>query len=67
LGYILLVLIASLIAYLTWDYQSREAVRHQEQQHIWEISPRVNSPENNDPGIIDPIPDDTGDWKLAGS
>jgi len=33
---------------------------------VWEISPRVNSPENNAPGIIDPIPDNTGDWKLAG-
>jgi putative SOS response-associated peptidase YedK len=30
------------------------------------ISPRVNSPENNDPGIIDPIPGNIGDWKLAG-
>jgi hypothetical protein len=30
-------------------------------------SGRVNSPENNDPGIIDPLPDITGDWKLAGS
>jgi SOS response associated peptidase (SRAP) len=38
-----------------------------DQMRIWEISPRVNSPENNDPGIIDPIPDDTGDSKLAGS
>ena len=27
---------------------------------------RVNSPENNDPGIIDPIPGDMSDWKLAG-
>ena len=33
---------------------------------IWPISPRVNSPENNDPGIIDPIPSNIGDWKLAG-
>ena len=40
-----------------------------DQMRIWEISPRVNSPnspENNDPGIIDPIPDNLGDWKLAG-
>jgi hypothetical protein len=27
-----------------------------DQMRIWPISPRVNSPENNDPGIIDPIP-----------
>jgi putative SOS response-associated peptidase YedK len=33
---------------------------------VWVISPRVNSPENNDPGIIDPIPDNLGDWRLAG-
>jgi hypothetical protein len=37
LRYILLVLIASLIAYLTWDYQSREAVRRHEQQSWVEI------------------------------
>ena len=36
-----------------------------DQMRIWEISPRVNSPENNDHGIIDPIPDNTGDWKLT--
>src|ERR1700758_3966946 len=37
-----------------------------DQMRIWVISPRVNSPENNDPGIIDPISDNIGDWKLAG-
>ena len=37
-----------------------------DQIRIWEISPRVNSPENNDPRIIEPIPDNTGDWKLGG-
>ena len=37
-----------------------------DQMRIWPISPRVNSPENNDPGIIDLIPGNTGDWKLAG-
>jgi putative SOS response-associated peptidase YedK len=37
-----------------------------ERMRVWEISPRVNSPENNDPGVIEPIPDNTGDWKLAG-
>jgi hypothetical protein len=26
----------------------------------------ILSGESNDPGIIDPIPDDIGDWKLAG-
>ena len=36
-----------------------------DQMRIWEISPRVNSPENNDAGIIDPIPDNTGDCKLT--
>jgi hypothetical protein len=34
---------------------------------IWAISPSVNSPENNDPGIIDPIAGDMSDWNLAGS
>ena len=38
-----------------------------ERMRIWEISPRVNSPENNDQRIIEPIPDNIGDWKLAGS
>jgi putative SOS response-associated peptidase YedK len=37
-----------------------------DQMRVWEISPRVNSPENNEPGIIDPVPDNTGVWKLAG-
>ena len=37
-----------------------------DQMRIWEISPRVNSPENNDPGIIDSIPGNISDWKLAG-
>jgi len=37
-----------------------------DQMRVWEISPRVNSPENNDQRIIEPIPDNTGDWKLAG-
>jgi len=37
-----------------------------DQMRIWAISPRVNSPENNDPGIIDQIPANLGDWKLAG-
>ena len=34
---------------------------------IWVISPRVNSPENNEPEIIAPISGDMSDWKLAGS
>jgi putative SOS response-associated peptidase YedK len=38
-----------------------------DQMRIWPISPRVNSPENNDPGIIVPIPGDMSDWKLAES
>ena len=38
-----------------------------ERMWIWEISPRVNSPENNDQRIIDPIPSYLGDWKLDGS
>jgi putative SOS response-associated peptidase YedK len=38
-----------------------------DQMRIWAISPRVNSPENNDPGIIVPIPGDMSDWKLAES
>jgi hypothetical protein len=33
---------------------------------IWAISPRVNSPEDNDPEIIVPIPGDIIDLKLAG-
>ena len=37
-----------------------------DRMRVWEISPRVNSPENNDPGVIEPIPDNIGDWKLAG-
>jgi len=37
-----------------------------DRMRIWAISPRVNSPENNDPGIIVPIPGDMSDWKLAG-
>jgi putative SOS response-associated peptidase YedK len=37
-----------------------------DEMRIWAISPRVNSPENDDPGIIVPIPDDMSDWKLAG-
>ena len=37
-----------------------------DRMRVWEISPRVNSPEHNDAGIIDPITDNTGDWKLAG-
>ena len=37
-----------------------------DQMRIWEISPRVNSPENNDPRIIDPMPAGMGDWKLTG-
>ena len=36
-----------------------------DRMRIWAISPRVNSPENNDPRIIDPIPDNMSDWKLA--
>jgi putative SOS response-associated peptidase YedK len=38
-----------------------------DQMRVWIIGPRVNSPENNDQGIIDPIPSNMGDWKLAGS
>ena len=26
----------------------------------------VNRVVTNDPGVIDPIPDNTGDWKLTG-
>ena len=37
-----------------------------DQMRIWAISPRVNSPDNDDPGIIDPVPGNIGDWKLAG-
>jgi putative SOS response-associated peptidase YedK len=37
-----------------------------DQMWLWEISPRVNSPENNDQRIIDPVPGNTGYWKLAG-
>ena len=37
-----------------------------DQMRVWVISPRVNSPENNDPGVIDPIPANMDDWKLAG-
>jgi hypothetical protein len=37
-----------------------------DQMPIWAISPRVNSSENNDPGIIDPMPGDMSDWKLPG-
>ena len=37
-----------------------------DQMRIWIISPRVNSPENNDPEIIDPIPADLDDRKLTG-
>jgi len=37
-----------------------------DRMRVSEISPRVNSPENNDPRVIEPIPDNTGDWKLAG-
>jgi putative SOS response-associated peptidase YedK len=37
-----------------------------DQMRICEISPRVNSPENNDPEIIDPIPENADDRKLAG-
>ena len=37
-----------------------------DQMRLWEISPSVNSPENNDPRIIDPIPSGVDDWKLAG-
>ena len=37
-----------------------------DQMRIWAISQRVNSPENNDPGIIDPIPGNIGAWKLVG-
>jgi putative SOS response-associated peptidase YedK len=37
-----------------------------DQMRIWVFNPRVNSPENNDPGIIDPVPDNIGEWKLAG-
>jgi putative SOS response-associated peptidase YedK len=37
-----------------------------ERMRLWEISRRVNSPENNAPGIIDSIPRNIGDWKLAG-
>ena len=37
-----------------------------DRMRIWEISPRVNSPENNAPGIIDPIPGAISDWQLAG-
>ena len=48
LRYILLVLIASLIAYLTWDYQSREAVRRQEQQSWVEF---LHSPDYAPPKI----------------
>jgi hypothetical protein len=33
----------------------------------WDMSPRMNSLENNDLETIDPIPDNTGDWKLAGT
>jgi hypothetical protein len=29
-----------------------------DQMRIWATSPRVNSSENNDPGIIDPMPGD---------
>jgi hypothetical protein len=38
-----------------------------DQMRIWATSPRVNSPENNDPEVIVPIPDNMSDWKLAGS
>ena len=37
-----------------------------DRMRVWEISPRVNSPENNDPRIIDPTPGGVDDWKLAG-
>jgi putative SOS response-associated peptidase YedK len=37
-----------------------------DQMRIWAINPRVNSPENNDPEIIVPIPGNISDWKLAG-
>ena len=37
-----------------------------DQTRIWAICPRVNSSENNDPGIIVPIPANMSDWKLAG-
>ena len=37
-----------------------------DQMRIWEITARVNSPENKDSGIIDPIPGNLGDWKLDG-
>jgi putative SOS response-associated peptidase YedK len=37
-----------------------------DQMRIWATSPRVNSSENNDPGIIDPMPGDMSDWKLPG-
>jgi hypothetical protein len=48
LRYILLVLIVSLIAYLTWDYQSREAVRRQKQQSWVEF---LHSPDYAPPNI----------------
>jgi hypothetical protein len=38
----------------------------EDQIRISAISPRVNSPENNDPGIIDPMLGGVDDWKLAG-
>jgi putative SOS response-associated peptidase YedK len=34
-----------------------------DQMRIWAISPRVNSLENNDPGIIILRPGDMSDWK----
>jgi hypothetical protein len=37
----------------------------EDQMRIWAISPRVNSPENKDAGIIDP--GEISDWKLAGT
>jgi putative SOS response-associated peptidase YedK len=37
-----------------------------DEMRIWAISPRVNSPENDDPEIIVPIPRDMSDLKLAG-
>jgi putative SOS response-associated peptidase YedK len=37
-----------------------------DQMRLWEISPRVNLAENNNPRIIDSTPGGVDDWKLAG-
>jgi putative SOS response-associated peptidase YedK len=37
------------------DGDLKALLKPADQMEIWGISPRVNSPENNDPGIVDPI------------